>query len=235
MKILFLSFPLLLSIFLVAGCREESLQKSTIQPGELRIGVAPPYPPFLERGSLGGLDVDLARAIARKERLRPRFQKMSFSALLPSLRKGEIDIALSALVETPETSKEIIYSDPYLQREILLFGQRQEPLGVIDDSVAEGRTKEDTVAFPDRRALVDAFIQGRVRGIRIGQNDTAVLRDLRDRKPSEREPLDSFYVIALREGSEGLQQSINRSLEKLQQSGELEKIIIRWLGQHAKK
>lgn len=234
MRVLLL-LPILLLAGFISSCKEENAKKATITPGQLQIGVAPPYRPFLQDRPLKGLDVDLARAIARQEKLEPRFRKMSFSALLPALRNKKIDVALAALVETPETSEEIIYSDPYLQRELLLFGQKEEPLGVIDDSVAEGRTQEDTRAFPDRRALADAFLRGEVRGIVIGQNDTAVLPELRDRKPTEREPLGSFYVIALREGSEGLQQSINRSLERLEETGELEKIIIRWLGRHAKK
>jgi polar amino acid transport system substrate-binding protein len=60
-----------------------------------------------------GMDVDLARALARTLGVEPKLVTMDFEALLPALEKGEVDLVLSGLTMTPERNLKVAFAGPY--------------------------------------------------------------------------------------------------------------------------
>jgi ABC-type amino acid transport substrate-binding protein len=115
--------------------------------GEIRIAMyAGEFPPFFATGPDGepvGLDADLARDIAARLGVRPRFLRTaaSWDATVAMVQRGEADIAVSALSRTLGRAERIAFSPPYatLHQVLLLnrlsaaqLGAEREPHGSLD-------------------------------------------------------------------------------------------------------
>src|SRR5262245_37072474 len=84
--------------------------------GRLPVGIDATYPPFgiAEGGDFSGFDVDIARAIARDMRVEAELVNASFDGVFPALQNGSFDVVISAVTITPERSKTLLFSDPYI-------------------------------------------------------------------------------------------------------------------------
>lgn len=91
----------------------------TLKPGTLVIASAYPDPPFeLADGSESGFDVDLMRAICAQlglSLLRTRYLANDFNGIFDGLSKGTCDAVISGTTITPERSKIVLFSQPYLE------------------------------------------------------------------------------------------------------------------------
>lgn len=88
--------------------------------GELRVGLSADYAPFeFETTKNGkreyaGIDIELAKKIAKDNGLKLKIDNMSFDSLLGALKTGKIDIIISGMTPTPERKKEVDFSNPYI-------------------------------------------------------------------------------------------------------------------------
>ncbi len=112
-----------LLVFTIAGCSTMNMAGSSspvtdriVSRGEIRVGMSGNQPPFNMKnraGKLIGMDVDLARALARTLGVEAKLVTMPFKDLLPALEKGEVDIVLSGLSMTPERNLKVAFAGPY--------------------------------------------------------------------------------------------------------------------------
>ena len=82
----------------------------------LRVAVDAQYPPFGYRekaGNLAGFDVDIAVALCSEMRRECLIKGMDFDDILPALIRGEIDIAVAGMGNTPERARQINFTDRY--------------------------------------------------------------------------------------------------------------------------
>jgi len=85
--------------------------KDTNKQSVLRIGTNANLPPFEtidKNGGLVGFDIDMGRAIAEELGLKPEFKEFDFDALILALKKGQIDVSMSAMSITKSRQKEIL-------------------------------------------------------------------------------------------------------------------------------
>lgn len=76
-------------------------QDAVAEAGTLRILTEGAYPPFNYRddgGSLAGFDIDVARALCERMRVRCSFSARRWSELLPALKRGEADAVIASLL-----------------------------------------------------------------------------------------------------------------------------------------
>lgn len=111
--------------FSVAGCStlnptgspsSSAVTDRIVSRGEIRIGMSGNQPPFSMRnreGKLIGMDVDLARGLARTMGVEAKLMTMPFKELLPALKKGEIDIVISGMTMTSERNLKVAFAGPY--------------------------------------------------------------------------------------------------------------------------
>ncbi len=66
-------------------------------------------------GEYVGFDIELARRFAAQEGLRLEISPLEFSALIPALAAGKLDLVVSALAVTPERQKQVSFSTPYAE------------------------------------------------------------------------------------------------------------------------
>ena len=98
--------------------------------GTLRIALEGTYPPFNFRdpasGQLTGHDVDVARAVATHMGLAPQFVLTEWSAILPAVRAGRVDVAISQVIITPQRTKAFDFSAPYCYSQSQLIVRKNE-------------------------------------------------------------------------------------------------------------
>lgn len=114
--------------------------RSARQPGELLVGSSPTGVPFSfvdpRTNQLTGSMIDAASAVLGALKLRPQFRVVPFSALIPSLRAGKVDMISAALLRTREREQVAAFSEPVLSY----------PAGIVVRA-------EDTNRYPDLAAL----------------------------------------------------------------------------------
>lgn len=112
-------------------------------PGVLRVGLDPTYPPFETRDSAGeltGVSVDLARAIGSRMGRRVEFIPMDFQGLLPALQSSKIDAIISSMTATPERAVQVAFSEPYAENGLCLLVPVTSTLTGIGDLDKPGAT-----------------------------------------------------------------------------------------------
>lgn len=228
MKKLFWVLPL---VAILAGCspEEPGNYRADLQvPGKLRVGMAIPYYVFAQSDPLRGIDVELAEALGRELGLRVQIKDIEFYQLRSALQKGTADVAISAIVATPERRRGMLFSSPYLQRSFVLVGRPGNRVGVASDSVAEGRADPEweLVEFQNRESLLRAYREGEIDSIFTGSADTLTY--------SKMPLLESYdfgesFSVMVPEGSEALLEKINAAIKNLESTGRLNQIRKRWL------
>ena len=111
---------IILAVAAIAGCSERAAQ--TIDP---RIADAsrplvfltnPEEPPcsYIDAsGKIAGSDVDLARRIAAKMGRELTIEGVAFPQMLPRLKEGTADFAISTITVTEARRRDVDFSDPY--------------------------------------------------------------------------------------------------------------------------
>ena len=99
-----------------AGTSRSSRLDRILQKGELRVGLTGDQPPLNMRsksGSIIGLEVDMAEALAESMRLEVRLVPMPFADLLPALERGDVDLVISGVTITPARNARVAFAGPY--------------------------------------------------------------------------------------------------------------------------
>jgi polar amino acid transport system substrate-binding protein len=84
--------------------------------GYLTVGTDPTYPPMESRdprsGQYVGADIDLASALAKAMHLKgAKIVNNSFDSIIPALQRGNFDVIMSSMNDTPERAKKIAFVD----------------------------------------------------------------------------------------------------------------------------
>lgn len=64
-------------------------------------------------GEIEGIDIDIARAAAKKLKLKLTIEERVFPALLPAVKSGRADFAAAAITITPSRARDVAFSKPY--------------------------------------------------------------------------------------------------------------------------
>ncbi|BDR57372.1 ABC transporter substrate-binding protein/permease [Xylocopilactobacillus apis] len=118
--ILGLSFLLLIlgGTFTSVHAADNSLDKIKSK-GVLIMGTSPDYPPYEflvnqhGKEQVVGMDVEIAKKIAKDLGVKLQIKKMDFDSLLVGLETGKIDMVLSAMSPTAEREKSVEFSNIY--------------------------------------------------------------------------------------------------------------------------
>ncbi len=254
------SFFLFCSLFFVicfSGCRSlEDAWERVQETAVLRVGVDPTYPPFSAADStdLWGLDVDLARALGEELGVTVQFTYFGYDGLYDALLTGQVDVLISALVVDVGRTGDFAYSDPYFNAgEVLVVRAGDEDLAGWRDM--NGRTLAVELGSEghmeanrwDRR-LVDLTVQTydtpdeALQAVAQGQATAALVDHASARLFAQQHPEASLqrlpepvtvkpYALVVRKADGRLLRHLNSALDRLQDSGELEAILTKWLGE----
>jgi ABC-type amino acid transport substrate-binding protein len=250
-----LSVFFIMLLLLLVACRRDGATWERIQEtGVLRVGLDPTFPPFemADGVPLQGLDVDLAEAIANDLGLTVEFVYFGYDGLYDALATQQVDVLISALVITIERTRDFAYSDPYFNAgEILIVPADSRVTEMAD--LANGRLAVElgaqghVEAASWQRRLTNLTVlpyntpDEAIMAVADNEADAALLDAVSGRlflreQSAQRlaylpEPITvEPYALVVRREDERLLDEFNDSLARLNQSGQLEQIIEKWLG-----
>ena len=100
------------------------------------------YPPFDFAGPDGnpaGFNVDLARMLCEEMKVPCTVQMRRFDTLIGALNKNEGDAINASLAETPETRKQVDFSDPYYRTPARFVSRKDAKITDVRPQALEGR------------------------------------------------------------------------------------------------
>ncbi|HEX4448817.1 MAG TPA: ABC transporter permease subunit [Polyangiaceae bacterium] len=222
-----------------ARARGELVWGGDLQGGEPYVFEDPHDPAHIV-----GFEVDIAAALARELGLaRARFYQTQWSNLIPTLERGDIDVALNGLEDTPERRARLRLSRPYFVFHETLAVRAGAPFRTLDD--LRGKrvgTLNQTYAYEllQARPLETVLYEGQEEpylDLRAGRVDAVLLDDIIAERYGcplpgveclKGEQTGSAYVIGMRRNDVALAGAIDQALGRLIASGELRRILEGW-------
>ena len=229
---------------------------ATATRGTLRIALEGTYPPFNFRdpasGQLAGYDVDVAHTVAMRMDLNPEFVLTEWSAILPALRAGRVDVAISQVIITPQRERAFDFSAPYLYSHSRLIVRQNEratygtladlkgrKLGVRQNSVFE----QQAMAIPGIDVKRYPAVPENLQDLAFGRIDALlddsllvgylVKQTQLPLKAGARIGAPLRIGIAMRKGRPQLKLAIDNALREARSDGTLRALSLKWFGQDA--
>jgi len=220
--------------------------------GKLIVGTDATWPPWeWVRGiEIVGWDIDIAREIARALGVQLEVRDMRFAGLLEAVRKGDVDLALSAITWTSEREKVLEFSMPYyLESVVVVTLAKRTDINRVEDlygkavGVQIGTTHEEWAAEnlekPGKAAvrrydkvypyMVEVLRRGDVDAIILDRSiATALVRKFPDLKIAFEIPGTAGYIsAAMPKCAQDLKLVVDQVIEDLMQTGKLDEIFQR--------
>lgn len=227
------------------------IQKSKV----VRIAVPTDFPPY---GSVGvdmqprGLDIDMAQLIAGKLGAKAELVPVTTANRVPYLQTRKVDLVISTLGKNPDREKVIDFSAAYSPFFIGVFGAKATTLkapadlqgksiavtrGSVDDQelTKAAPAGADVRRFEDNAATVSAYTSGQTPFI---ATSIATASSITARNPQLSVDYkfglkDSPNYVGIAKGEDALRKKVNDIIAAARQSGELDKLSVKWLGKPA--
>ncbi len=198
---------------------------------------------------LRGFDVEIADLLARALGRRPVFVQAAFTALDQSVKRGDFDVAMSGLEDSPAKRAELAVSVPYYQfREVLtvraadagryrtladLKGRKVATLGAtlaweILSTSGEAQGLE-AVSYDDDVHPYEDLLLGRVDAVLL--DNVLADRAMRRQQGLVTHPeavATGYYVVLMAPERAELRDQVNGELRAAMRDGRLEGIFRRW-------
>ena len=190
-----------------------------------------------------GFEVEIMDAIAKRLGVRHRVVQCNWSNLVPSLRRGDFDIALNGIEATTARQQLMLLSRPYYVYGETLAVRSGSPYRSLDELRGKRiATLNQTVAHDILRARpVEPVLYEGVEEPYIdlveGRVDAVLLDNIiADRYGCPKQGVECLpgdiargtYVIGIRKSDPDLAAAIDEALGAVVASGELERILRRW-------
>lgn len=222
----------------------------------LRVGMATVYKPFAfkDQGKLQGIEVDFAEQLGKDLGVEVTLVELPWEDLIPALRKGQIDVVMSGMSITPERSKLVSFTQPYLQVGQMALIRHDAPPRFRDEAtmnlptttigVHGGTTGEAYVRRKLPRARlktypsVDAGIAAlRAKEIDFFVHDAPTIWRVRGREKDQYPDLMGRYRLlttedlawAVRKDDASLRKQLNTVLGNWQDNDWLDGVLDRWI------
>ncbi len=229
------------------------------QRGVLIVGTSADWPPFEyvdKDGNIVGIDIEIAKRIAQELGVKLEVKDMKFAALIEAVRNGLVDIVLADMTPTAERGKQVDFSIPYYFSKgnaVVVLKDRLGSFGGVADlygkkiGVQLGTIQEEWAksALSGKAEVIsyDRVYPEMVMALQRGDIDAMVVGDIMAGVVVSKVPglAVAFYAggsrigaaVALPQGAYDLKYVVNKVIEQLLESGEMEKIfeteIAKWM------
>ena len=225
--------------------------KQILAAGVIRIGTQLDSPPFGlidANGKPAGMDVELGQMIAKALGVKYELVQDTGANRIPYLLTKKVDILISAIGVTPQRALQIMYTAPYADAYIGVFGPAKfkvtDPaqLGSLKIACTQGTTQDIWLTHLAPHAHIVRFQDDATSGTAFmsGQTDLiATLNTVADAFAAKAPSLgiglkfklrDAPAHIAVRQGDFELLQWLNTYLFYIKIDGELQALGLKWLG-----
>jgi polar amino acid transport system substrate-binding protein len=254
-KLAGLAGPVLIAIgLLLTGCAtKDSGNGVAADPSILRVGVCANSPPmiFKEGDQLTGAEVDLAEALGKDLGRRVVFVQESWENLIDALCANKFDVIMSSMSITPARSYQIAFSDPYLRVGQMalargsekykylmsLAGQAKNGVGVKPGTTADFLLRQEYPTakrkyYTTGEEAANALLREKVD---LFVSDAPLIWYLTSKYESKGLATTPLILSqeqlgwGIRRADTALRENANAFLKKAQSSGEMNRILGRWM------
>ncbi|MCX7343420.1 MAG: transporter substrate-binding domain-containing protein [Proteobacteria bacterium] len=238
---------LLMIALMFVGCeKKDNKAPETNSDNVLNIAVSSDYPPFIynENGKLGGFEVELINAIAKKLGKTVHFHDVDFKDIIKTVVKKQVDFAIAAIGKTEDRAKEVDFSMPYHRSMSVIVTSIASTVNKVEDlngktlgfetgttyekyfgdkkdSEFNGVNKLERHKFAD---LVKAMDEGKCHAILTGYSEAYEMQNSNpDLKVIPINETIMTFSIAVPKGAPLLKQ-INEMLDAMIKNGEIAKL-----------
>ena len=221
---------------------------TTVEAGKLTMATNATFPPYemtTDAGTIEGIDVDTAKAIAEKLGLELQVDDMEFDAALLSVQQGKADIVMAGVTVTDERKAVMDFSDSYATGIQSIIVPNDSDIASPDDLAGKkigtqrGTTgyiycsddfgEDSVVAYDSGLTAVQALNNGQVDAVVI---DNAPAKEYVAANPGLKVLDTSYaeedYAIGMAKGS-ALEDAVNKALEELKADGTLQAIVDKYI------
>ena len=234
------------------GCgSSEEATNLTSQEGKLIWATNAAFEPYeyMEGDQVVGIDAEISDAIAAKLGLEAQVENMDFDAIIPAVMSGKADIGIAGMTVTEERLKNVNFTDPYVeagQAIIVPEGSEIKSAADLNDKVigvqrgttgdtyvsdpANGIVPTSVERFPNGPDAAQSLITGKIDAIVI-DNEPAkkIVENAPELVKLEENLTSEQYAIAVSKDNTELYEKVNAALKELQDSGELQAILDKYL------
>ena len=231
-----------------AASTSAAAELTTVEAGKLTMATNATFPPYemtTDAGTIEGIDVDTAQAIAEKLGLELQIDDMDFDAALLSVQQGKADIAMAGITVTDERMAVMSFSDSYATGIQSVIVPEGSDIASVDDLAGKkigtqrGTTgyiycsddfgDENVVAYDDGLTAVQALNNGQVDAVVI---DNAPAKEFIAANPGlkilDTSYAEEDYAIGMAKNSP-LEDAVNSVLEELKADGTLQAIVDKYI------
>ncbi len=235
--IILLSTAMLLGL---SACGASSSQK-------LVMATNAAFPPYesVEGNEIIGIDPEIAKLIADDIGRELVIEDMAFDSIIAAVQSGKADIAMAGLTVTEDRKQNINFSDPYTEAAQVIVVKKDSPVASPDDlegktvgvqigttgDIYAGDIADATIErYSKYFEAINALNQDKIDAVIVDREPAKVfVNDSDELKMIDKEfTLEEYAIGVAKENTELLDQ-INASLKKLQESGEIDKIINKYI------
>ena len=232
-----------------AASTSAAAELTTVEAGKLTMATNATFPPYemtTDAGTIEGIDVDTAQAIAEKLGLELQIDDMDFDAALLSVQQGKADIVMAGVTVTDERKAVMDFSDSYATgiQSIIVpegsditspddlagkkIGTQRGTTGYIYCSDDFG--DDAVVAYDDGLTAVQALNNGQVDAVVI---DNAPAKEFVAANPGlvilDTSYAEEDYAIGMNKSNTALLEAVNAALEELKADGTLQAIVDKYI------
>ena len=236
------------------GSKEKTNKLDQIKSnGKIVVGLSADYAPYEFHAMIDGkdevvgFDVDLAKEVAKDLGVELQIQQMDFDALIAALKSGQIDAIISGMNPTEERREQIDFSDIYYEAKHAVIAPKDEvgkyktaddlngkivgaQLGSTQQQIAQNEIQaKDVTLLQDVNSLVLALKSKKVEAM-ITEKPVA---EMIVKNNPEIGVTDIVFggegggnAVGVQKDSPELVAEINTTIDRLKNSGDLDKYIL---------
>jgi len=185
---------------------------------------------YYSDGKIVGVDVDIAREIAREMGKRLVVKDVSFDSIITEVKSGKSDIGAAGISYTEERAKSVDFSINYTDSKQVVVVRKNSSIQTIDNI----KGKKIAVQLG---SIADMFVTDEYSGSVIVRQKKylAAIQDLKDSKvdcvvmdelPAKSILFEDAYGIIVDKGNKELLDIINRVIKRLRDEGKIDEFII---------
>jgi len=240
----------LLSLGLLGTAWADKFQ-DILSKGVIRIGVPLDVPPFGSQNvnrEAEGFDVDMANMVAKALGVKLEITQITGANRIPFLLTDKVDLVISVMGLTPERAKQIMFSAPYANTSLAVYGPKNinvksaADLGKFKVAAAKGTTQElalsaanpsaDIMRTEDDATAAAAYLSGQAQ---LFSTNSIVAVDLAKKNPRKEFDLkfnirQSPAHMGVKMGEHNLARWLDSFIFFNTMNTELDKLHQKWLG-----
>lgn len=222
-------------------------EESKAAGGTLVMATNAEFPPYEyhDGGEIVGIDVEIARAIATEMGMDFEIEDVAFDSIIPEIQSGKADFGAAGMTVTEDRKQSVDFSDPYATATQMIIVKSDSEIASPDDlegktigvqlgttgDIYSGDIKDATVERYNKGfEAVQALSQGKIDAVVIdGEPAKVFVSENQDLKLLDEAFTTEEYAICVKKGNTELLDGINAAIAKLKESGELQKIVDKYI------